>query len=194
MRKLLNLVSAFFLVLSFCLAGCAPQARMAEGYSNPVLDDSPSWVLMPEVPGMIAATGSAEASPAGLSFQRTEAMANARDELTRQLEVRVKNAFNKTIGKAGKGKDAAVDAYAEEISRQCAKQILVGSKQKDAWMAKDGTLHILVVLDSEQAAAAAKKNVSSLMDKEALWQKFQHEKVQKEFQENFENEFKSFEN
>jgi hypothetical protein len=194
MRKLTSLAPALFLVLALCFTGCAPQGKMAEGYANRALDGAPSWVLMPEVSGMIVATGTSEQSPAGLSFQRTEAMADARDELARQLEVRVKNAFDKTIGKAGKGEDAAVDAYAENISRQCAKQVLVGSKQKDAWMAKDGTLHVLVVLDSEQAAAAAKKNVSSLMNQEALWQKFQHQKAQKEFQENFEKEFKSFEN
>ena len=56
---------------------------------------APSWVCdggaMME--GGLFGVGSSEKNPLGISFQRTEAAAAARDALARQLKIKVKNMF-----------------------------------------------------------------------------------------------------
>jgi len=165
------------------LVGCggsqpAPQQQAGCNIAGP---NTPMWVCMPEVEGAIAAVGSAEKSPAGISFQRQEAMANARDELARELGVQVKNMFKNFTQTTGVGNAQTVDKVAANVSKQVAKQTLNGSKLKNMWTSPNGTLFVMVAIAKNTVKQSVKQSaVSSLKNDKALWQQFQAKKANDE--------------
>lgn len=121
------------------------------------------------------------------SFQRSEALANARDELARQLDVKVSNMFKSFAAITGDGGSDSFDKVAENVSRQLTQQTLTGSKQLKRWASKDGTLVLLVgMTDNNQIVDNIK---SSLKNEKALWQKLQAKKSQEEMDAYLEKEF-----
>lgn len=164
----------------FCLAlmaalagGCSstPETKVAKGYVNPALEGAPAWVLDPSsVPGL-AAVGSAQRGLGGLQFQRNEAMASGRDELARMLSLRVKNSFENFAQQTGVADSQTFDKVTKDVSKQLANETLTGSKQKDLWLAPDGTMWILVALDPKSVSEVAKQRVvSSLKNENAKYQ------------------------
>ena len=151
--------------------------------------DAPTWVCIPEVAGGIAAVGSAQKSPAGTGFQRQEAMANGRDALARQIAVKVKNMFKNFTQATGVGDEATVEKMSSNVSKQVANQTLSGTAMKGRWIAPDGTMYVLIVLDPTAAVAATKAKVqTSLRNEKALWQQFQAKKAQAELDAEIEKE------
>jgi hypothetical protein len=166
------------------MSGCAqnePQISQAPAQVKNKFANAPKWVLNPQIEGGIAAVGIAQVSPAGMQFQRTEAMANGRDELVRQLELKVSNMVKSFTQVTGAGSSASLDKVASSVSKQVASQTLSGSKQKDMWIADDGELYILMVLDPNAVAQATKDATkTSFKNDQALWQQFQSKKAQDE--------------
>ncbi len=151
--------------------------------------EAPPWVCSPDVAGGIAAVGTASKSPAGPGFQRQEAMASGRDALARQISVKVKNMFKNFTQQTGVGDAATVDKLSANVSKQIANQTLAGSKQAKRWMAPDGTMYLLVVLDPTAAVEATKATVkTSLRNEQALWQQFQAKKANAELDAEIEKE------
>lgn len=149
---------------------------------------APEWYCNPEMNGGIAALGEAKPNAAGdNNFQRTEAMANGRDALARQLEVKVSNMFKNFTATTGEGVDATYDKATENVSRQVAQQTLSGSKQINRWVAPDGTLVLLIGLAESSPVIDSIK--SSMKNEKALWQKFQAQKAQEELDKYLEKEF-----
>jgi hypothetical protein len=148
-------------------------------------------VADPTVEGSVSEVGVAPKSAAGIQMQRTEALANARDELARKMEILVKNSFQKFQQTTGVGDAQTVDKVTKDVSKQLAKQTLSGSKQKDLWLnPSTGDLYVLVVIDAKEAAAAAKTAArTSLKNDQALWQMFQSQKAQEELDRDIEKEF-----
>lgn len=62
-------------------------------------------------------------------------MANARDDLARQMEVQVKNMLENWTRTTGVGEDQTYEANIANVSRQVANQTLVGSTQIARWVA-----------------------------------------------------------
>lgn len=140
--------------------------------------EAPQWVCVPEMAGGVAAVGSAEKSPAGPSFQRTEAMANGRDALARSISVKVKNMFKNFTQVTGVGDAATVDKMSSNVSKQVANQMLNGSQQKKRWISKDGTMYVLVALDPNAAVETTKAIArTSMKNDQAMWQQFQAKKA-----------------
>jgi hypothetical protein len=163
------------------LTGCgsskpAPKPQ-AQG-CNLAGPNSPMWICIPEVEGGVAAVGSAEKSGAGLSFQRQEAIANARDELARQLSLKVKNMFKNFTQTTGVGDAQTVDKVASNVSKQVASQTLNGSKVINMYQANDGRLFVMVAIKADSVKAATRAAAkSSLKNDKALWQQFQAKKA-----------------
>jgi len=166
------------------MTGCAQneaQVAQAPAQVKNKFSNAPKWVLNPQVEGGIAAVGISQASPAGMQFQRTEAMANGRDELVRQLELKVNNMVKNFTQVTGVGSAATVDKVSSSVSKQVASQTLAGSKQKDMWIADDGELYILMVMDPNAVAKATQEAAkTSFKNDQALWQQFQSKKAQDE--------------
>ena len=186
MRKMFNHFK--FLVLGSALAllvGCAGSGSTASNLPSE-FDGAPSWVVMggSAIEGAVAATGSAPRNAGNdLSFQRQEAMADARDNLSRQLAVKVQNMFKSFKASTGTAEDGSYDRASESVSRQISNNTISGSKLRDAWFSKSGTMYVLVVIDTETIAKEMEnqlKNNSSLGNKKAIYQKFLADKAQGE--------------
>ncbi len=155
--------------------------------------NAPAWVLSPEMEGGLAAAGSAKMSKAGMSFTRTAAMANGRDELARMMNVKVKNMVKNFTQATGIGDDETVERVASNVSKQVTKQVLSGSRMKNSWISPSNEFYVFIVLDPTAAAEAVKQSVqTSYKNEKALWQQFQAKKAQEELDAEIEKEFGDF--
>lgn len=169
--------------------GCANQPNQItqptnQVYVDPELDGAPTWVLMPMVEGTIAEVGSAKKNVAGdISFQRNEAMADARDNLAKLISTKVKNMFKSFKSATGTGETATFDKSVETVSKQIASQTLNGTEVKGTWISKTGTLYVLMAVNSDAVANMMEKTIksnSSFKNDRALYQKFLASKAQGE--------------
>jgi hypothetical protein len=125
-----------------------------------------------------------------MQFTRTEALAAARDELARQMTLKVKNMVKNFTQATGIGDDEVVDRVSAQVSKQVSKQTLTGSKQKDLWISPSSELFVLVVLDPASVGEAVKESIkTSYKNERALWQQFQGKKAQEELDAEIEKEF-----
>lgn len=162
----------FILGVAMFVAGCSSKYELGEGASSIEdsaleannLSNAPSWVLNGGRDGL-SAIGSADITKAGLQFARNEALAMARDELSRIISVKVEglvsNAVSQSIG--NNAYDANVERYGEQITRQIVSQSMVGTKQKDTWITPDGKqIYVLVELDSALSDKVQKTIMQSI--------------------------------
>ena len=191
MKKLFVLVTVLIFALIF-LGGCASTPSTVDEY-----EDAPSWVLDggSSVEEGSAAVGSAKISKAGMNFTRTEALAYARDELAKQLGVKVKNMVKNFTQSTGIGDDETVDKVSSQVSTQVTKETISGSRQKDIWISPSKDLYVLVYVDSETLKASVKNSVQTSMKNEAaLWQQFQAKKAYDDLDKEIEKEFGAYKN
>ena len=192
MKKILLVVSLLVVPVVY-LSGCASDAskKVESAEMKDEFANAPKWVFdTSEVKKGMAAVASARMSKAGMQFTRTEALANARDELARQMSIKVKNMVKNFSQATGIGDDESVDRVAAQVSKQVTNQTLVGSKQKDTWISPSNELYVLVIIDSKEIAKVVKESVrTSYKDEKALWQQFQAKKAQEELDSEIEKEF-----
>lgn len=177
------------IVMAVLALGCIMMAGCKS--ADKKTSNLPSWVLVPPEGG-ISASGSAQIGPAGIQLAKTEATANARDEIARSLSVRVKNMIKNFTETTGVGDDQTVDKVFTNVSKQVAKVDLSGSIVKKAEVIDD-TIYVLVAVQPEvvsQVAAAMKQAATtSFKNDKALWQKFQAKKGHEELEKEIEKEF-----
>ncbi|RME86529.1 MAG: hypothetical protein D6771_01735 [Zetaproteobacteria bacterium] len=183
------------LVVAAAAAGCAKKEEAPPPQvQNPVFQqefaNAPSWVLNAKSTGsVLVAVGSAKAqSPEMIQFAREEAMAAARDELARQMSVRVKNMVKRFMQTTGVGDAKTVDRVSATVSKQVTNQVLSGSHQTDLWISPSGVVWVRVELDPKMAREAVVQAMRTSMTKEALWQQFQAKKAFDELQAEIEQE------
>ena len=147
MKKILLLV---LVITSLVIAGCSSKNKtVSAAQFNKCYKDAPSWVIMGGAEGGLSAVGSAQIGNAGLSFARTEALANGRDEIARMLQLKVSNMVKNFTQTTGIGDAQTVDKVSSNVSRQLANQTLTGSKAKQTWISSEcNELFILVVADA----------------------------------------------
>jgi hypothetical protein len=169
MKKLFLSISIFTILFVGCGGDPKPNT-----YVSPELKGAPSWVLMPVVKGFVAEVGSAPSNSAGdISFQREEAMADARDNLARQISVKVNNLFKSFKASTGSKADATFDKSASKTSKQIASQTLVGSQVRDTWISSTGVLYVLMVVENRNITNALGKGIkTSFRNERAMYQKF----------------------
>ena len=166
-------------MLGFSFVGCGGSPKPEGTGCNVGGPNTPMWVCNPEIEGGIAGIGSAQKSPGGFSFQKTEAISQARDDLARQISVKVKNMVKNFAQSTGVGNAQTFEKVSQQVSKQVANQTLNGSRVKKMWTAPDGTLYVMVVIDKQSVKQASKNAVkTSLKNEEALWQQFQAKKAQ----------------
>jgi hypothetical protein len=185
MFKKLSVFTVYLLsVLFFVSCSSTPSVETSKGE----LSGAPKWVLMPFVEGSMSDIGSAPSNAGGdVSFQRNQAMADARDNLARQMGVKVGNMIKSFKASTGAKADATFDQSSEQVSKQIASQTLVGTKIKDAWISDSGTMYVLVVLDTEAVIDQMDKNIKTSMGNEkAMYQKFLAKKSQDELAKELE--------
>ncbi|MDY6973923.1 MAG: LPP20 family lipoprotein [Thermodesulfobacteriota bacterium] len=186
--------------------GCAttPEESPAEAVSKVESEEykteysnAPSWVIDggSSMEGGSAAVGSAKIGKAGMNFARTEALANGRDELSRQIGVKIKNLLKNFTQTTGIGDSETVEKVTSHVSKQVSKQTLIGSRQKEAWISPSSELYVLVVIDPSTIRNTIKDSVqTSLRNEQALWQMYQAKKAHEELEKEIEKEFGEFKN
>ena len=151
-------------------------------YVNPELKGSPKWVRMPYVQGTISDVGSAPQNAGNdFSFQREEAMADARDNLAKQISVKVNNMFKSFKSVTGSGENSTFDKSSEKVSKQIASETLNNTIVKDTWISTSGTFYVLMAVDTAQVSSKIEESVrTSFKDDKAMYQKFLASKAQGE--------------
>jgi len=189
MRKLILKSLLVASMSSVVFTGCWwNDTTVGEAYVDTELQGAPKWVLVPQVKGFVAELGSASKNAGNdFSFQREEAMADARDNIARQISVKVNNMFKAFKSVTGSGADSTFDKSSEKVSKQIASQTLSGTKVQDTWMSKSGTLYILMVIDTKSVVDIVEKNIkTSFKNDKAMYQKFLASKAQGELDQELE--------
>ena len=183
----------FILVVlgAFLAAGCSGTGNKID---NEALEEefknAPKWVLTGHLQEETSAVGSARIGKGGLQFARTEALARARDELARQVSVKVETLVNNFAQQTGIGNDQMLDSFSKQVSRQITNETLAGSRQEDIWISPSSDVYVLVVMDSEQIKDAVRREmVSSYRRDEARWQEFKAKNGAEELDRELERAF-----
>ena len=165
----------FVLGFMMVIVGCSSKYKLGEGASSIMeealkannLLDAPSWILNGGRDGL-SAIGSADITKAGLQFARNEALAMARDELSRMISTKVEglvsNAVSQSLG--NNAYDSVVEKYSEQITRQIVSQSLVGSKQMDTWISPDGKQIYVLVEQDEKLSNEIQKSIIQNISKD----------------------------
>lgn len=150
------------------------------------LSDAPKWVLTQENEKGINTAGSAKIGKAGMQFAITEAEANARDQMARQMQVKVANMVKNFTQQTGVGDGQAVDKVVSSVSKQITQQELIGTQRKDMWISPSGELWVLMNM-SEQSVSAVKNAVkSSFKNDDTLYQQVLVKQAQDELDKELE--------
>jgi len=190
MKKVLATTALAFSLIG--LTGCVNsqpdvEACMVDG------KQAPSWVCDggTTMEGGLFAVGSAEKSPLGPSFQRTEAAAAARDALSRQISLKVKNMFKQFQATTGIGDAQTAEKATQNVSKQVSATTLAGSKVMKVWISPKGTMYALVGMPDPKAVQEQVKQATktSLKNDQALWQKFLAQKADKDLDAAVDKEF-----
>ena len=126
--------------------------------------DMPEWFMnVPIAEDAFYATGMYQSK--NLSMAITAATAQARDEIARQVSVKVSNAVKSYAQEAGVDGDTQVINFIETVSKQIADTTLKGSKVVEKYYAKDGTVYVMVMYETsalqETAMSEFQRNESA---------------------------------
>ncbi|RDU57318.1 LPP20 family lipoprotein [Helicobacter sp. MIT 99-5507] len=166
---------SFILGFMMIIAGCSSKYGLGEGASSITeaalkannLLDAPSWILNGGREGL-SAIGSADITKAGLQFARNEALAMARDELSRMISTKVEGLVSSAVSQSvgNNAYDSIVEKYSEQITRQIVSQSLVGSKQMDTWISPDGKQIYVLVEQDETLSDKIQKSIIQNISKD----------------------------
>lgn len=190
-KTIINTLGALSMA-SLIFTGCGSSSSLStptvKTYVNPELVGAPKWVMMPFVEGTIAEVGSAPVNAGNdFSFQREEAMADARDNLAKQIATKVSNMFKSYKSSTGSGSNATFDKSSEKVSKQIASETLSGTVVKDTWISSSGTFYILMAIDTQSVSKMMEESVkTSFKNDGAMYQKFLASKAQGELDRELE--------
>jgi len=193
MKKVLVTTAVVFSL--FGLTGCGEQPAPKPNLEQCMMDgaQAPQWVCDEgaTMEGGLFAVGSAEKNPIGRSFQRIEAVSAARDALSRQISIKVKNMFKQFQATTGIGDAQTADKATQNVSKQISAQTLAGTKVFKTWVSPRGTMYVLVGMPDPQAVQTEVKKAvkTSLHNDKALWQKFLAQKADKDLDAAVDKEF-----
>ena len=145
-------------------------------------EPAPGWVCDEPVEGIpVAAIGSAAKSDAGHDFMKQMAATGARVQLAQNMKVQVQNMIKQYVETTGAASKETVDRVNTSVTKQITDQSLSGTRVIKSTTGPDGTLYVLVGLDTagaQQLTEAAIK--TSMNNDQAAWQQFRAQKGQDE--------------
>ena len=135
---------------------------------------APKWTCNPYLEGSIVGLGVAPKNAGNdLGMQRAEAVAEGRDALVTQISVKVSNLFKSYKATTGAQAESTFDKANSKVSKQLASETLVGSRAVESWTSDNGTLYVLVGLNSEPVKQQMENTVkTSFKNDKAMYQKF----------------------
>jgi len=180
------------LAIAFCilLAGCGNKHIDNEALEDE-FENAPEWVLTGHEKDLFSAVGSAKIGKGGMQFAKTAALAQGRNELARQLSVKVESLVNNFVLQTGLDEGQLVDHLGKQVSRQVTHETLNGSHQRDVWISPSSELYVLVYMETDRVKQSIRNQVMSSYKKEdANWQRFKAKNAEKELDRELEKAFK----
>ena len=143
---------------------------------------APGWVCDAPVEGVaVSSVGVYEKTGAGVSFQKDQAMADARVKLAQQMKVHVNNMIKQYVETTGAASSETVDKVNTSVSKLITSETISGSRAFRNAISGKGTRYVLVGLDPTVTRQATEKALKSSMNSDAaLWQQFKAKKAQDE--------------
>ena len=191
MKKVLLTTASALFAVSVLFTGCSTKEESIQAdmtYVDPEFQGAPKWVMVPQIEGFVAEVGSAPKNAADdKSVQRAEAMANARDNLARQISINVDTMFKSFKAATGTSKNATFDRSSESVSKQIASQTLNNTIVKDTWISKNGNLYVLMAINTKEVIETTQESIkTSFKNEDALYQKFLAAKAHDELAQELE--------
>ena len=181
MRKIITLLFIGFITIQFT-------ACSTKSISKNEFNSAPEWVRTPYIEGHIVGIGVASPNRGDdLALQRSEAMAIARDEISRTIETKVGGFFDKFAESTGSGEKQSFVRDVKSKIRTITKQKLRGVRVKKSWMGDSGKLYLLMALETKEVLNILKQSVSNLKDRDIEYQRFLSDKNLKELEKELEN-------
>ena len=158
MQKSTAIMNIMLVLAAFTMGGCSSKNEVVQiNDSKSDVNDAPRWVALPPKDGYIVEIGSASPnSKNDLSFQRAEAMADARDNLARLLKTEINNQIKSSKGKNNEGE---LGESHKHTSSQIVELSLRMSQQQALWVSKSGQMFVLVGIDKETLKSNINKNL-----------------------------------
>ena len=168
-------------IILLIVGGCSSKSVSKQEFNN-----APEWVKIPRVKGYITGLGIASPNKGDdFALQRGEAMAIARDDISRQIETKVGSFIDKFVESTGIKENRSFARDVKSKIRNIAKMKLRGARTQKSWMGESGTLYLLMTLETKEVLAMLKQS-SSAMQKDIKFQRFLSQKNQKELEKELE--------
>lgn len=162
MNKLIT--SIFFSMLILACSGPKSSGSTEQRRSS----DMPEWFLMPPT-AEDAFYGVGMAKKQNPSLAKKVATARARTEVSSSINVKVSSMVKDFMQESGLGETAQALEFSESVTKQVTENSLQGSVIKDAYVAKDGTIYIIV----EYSLSQVKENALNAANREeAMYNEF----------------------
>lgn len=174
MKRTLIVLTMVSLALMLVLAGCGKKVKKIDNERfEKEYEHAPDWVLAEADGEKISAVGSARIGKGGIQFARTEALANARSELARQVSVKVRGLVNTFAQQTGMGNEQTIDAFSKQVSKLVTDETLSGSREQDTWISPSEDFYVLAVLEKMAVKDSVRRQViSGYQQDSAQWQEF----------------------
>ena len=174
MKRTLLILTLISMALMLALAGCGKKVKKIDNEQfEEEYEHAPDWVLAQTNGQKFSAVGSARIGKGGIQFARTEALANARSELARQVSVKVRGLVNTFAQQTGIGDDQTLDAFSKQVSKLVTDETLSGSREKDTWISPSEDFYVLAVLEKAEVKDSVRRQViSGYQQDSAQWQEF----------------------
>ena len=184
MRKIIFVLLSTVIAIgvSGCKSAPAKVEKVAECVFPNTKEAAPGWVCDQPVEGVqVAAVGSAAKSDAGIAFMKQMAATDARVQLAQNMRVQVQNMIKQYVETTGAASKETVDRVNTSVTKQITDQSLQGTKILRSITAPDGTLYVLVGLDTAEAQQLTEAAIKTSMgNDQAAWQEFRAQKGQGE--------------
>jgi len=182
-----GLIGTGLSIVILLLTACSGSDDIKQAAPDCVFPDSPStpapgWICDEPVAGIaVSAVGVAEKSAAGHSFMKTMAATDARVQLAQSMKVHVQNMVKQYAETTGAADAETVDKVNTSVTKQITDETLVGTKIYKTRTSPNGTLYVLLGMDTSIAATATQNALKTSMNNDnALWQQFKAQKGQDE--------------
>lgn len=192
-RNLKSSAVVLTVTTAFLLTSCSsddvkldsPDCVFPDAQSEP----APGWICDEPVDGVaISAVGVATKTAAGHSFMKNMATTDARVQLAQSMQVHVQNMVKQYAEVTGAADTETIDKVNTSVTKQITDESLVGTKIYKTRTSPNGSLYILVGMDSALATAATENALKSSMNNDrAAWQQFRAEKGQAELASSIAN-------
>ena len=189
MMKIKNLIK-MILPFTFLIFGACAANKEIQVKNNKVIRTAcyvngykaPKWVCAPEKEGYIVSMGIAKPNiDNDLSMQYSEAMGDARDNIARQIDVKIKNMFKKYVSILKQEKNQSYEEVIENVSEQIVNLSLENSEELDFWQnPKTKELFLLVGVPKNEIANKTEMQIKASFENKMLQEQFKSYNVYKE--------------